>query len=156
MFFKKKSNPIVAVCDGIIQDLSAYPDEAIAMKALGDGYMIEPDNGKIVSPISGEIVMVFPTGHAIGIKNKEHEILIHIGVDTVNLNGKGFMNEVKVGDKVEAGQIICTFDFEQVRKHPDVKAVTTAVICTGSNKKIIVNDPKSHVSAGQESIIKVI
>jgi glucose-specific phosphotransferase system IIA component len=156
MFFKKKSSDVVAVCDGIINDLSAYPDEAIAMKALGDGYMIEPTDGKIVAPISGNIVMIFPTGHAIGIQNNEYETLIHIGVDTVKLEGKGFVNEVKVGDKVDAGQLICSFDFNQVRKHPDVLAVTTAVIFTGSNKKVKVLTPKASVRAGQENIIKVI
>lgn len=155
MFFKKKANPIVAVCDGFIEDLSHYPDEAIAMKALGDGFMIEPENGNVVSPIQGEIVMVFPTGHAIGIKNKDHEILIHLGVDTVKLNGQGFTNKVKVGDKVEAGQTICSFDFDQVSKHPDVKAVTAAVIFTGSNTKVTVLNPNTHVSAGQDHIIKV-
>lgn len=156
MFFKKKSSSVVAVCDGIIKDLSAYPDEAIAIKALGDGYMIEPENGKIVAPISGNIIMIFPTGHAIGIQNKDYEILIHIGVDTVKLNGEGFVNEVQVGDKVDAGQLICSFDLNQVRKHPDVLAVTTAVIFTGSNRKVEVLSPNAYVSAGQENIIKVI
>lgn len=155
MFFKKKEDLIVAVCDGILKNHSAYPDEAIAMKALGDGYMIEPENGKIVSPISGEVMMVFPTGHAIGIQNKDHEILIHIGVDTVKLNGQGFRNEVKVGNKVEAGQLICTFDFDQVRKHPDVLAVSTAVIFTGSDKKVTILAEGSHVAAGQANIIKI-
>ncbi len=156
MFFKKKVSPLVAVCDGIVDDLSHYPDEAIAMKALGDGYMIEPENGKVVAPVSGEIVMVFPTGHAIGIQSKDHEILVHIGVDTVKLDGAGFTNAVAVGDKVEAGQLICSYDFDQVRKHPDVKAVTTAVIFTGSNKKVVILQPQSWVSAGQDNIIKVI
>lgn len=156
MFFKKKVTKYVAVCDGILDDLSHYPDEAIAMKALGDGYMIEPENGKVVAPVSGEIVMVFPTGHAIGIQSKEAEILIHIGVDTVKLDGAGFNNAVSVGDKVEAGQLICTYDFDQVRKHPDVKAVTTAVIFTGSNKKVEILQAQSRVSAGQDNIIKVI
>lgn len=155
MFFKKKTESVVAVCDGMINALSSYPDEAIAMKALGDGYMIEPENGTIVSPVNGEIVMVFPTGHAIGIKTKDHEILIHIGVDTVKLNGQGFSNQVKVGDIVETGQVICTFDFDQVRKHPEVKAVSTAVIFTGSNKKIDVLNPKTRVQAGQNNIIKI-
>ena len=156
MFFKKKVSPIVAVCDGILSDLSLYPDEAIAMKVLGDGYMIEPENGKVVSPVSGEIVMVFPTGHAIGIQFSNFEILVHIGVDTVKLDGKGFTNAVAVGDKVEAGQVICSYDFDLVRKHPDVKAVSTAVIFTGSNKKVEVLQPNLRVTAGQNDIIKVI
>lgn len=155
MLFKKK-NKIVAVCNGIINDLQAYPDEAISQKILGDGFMIEPEDGNVVSPISGTVVMVFPTGHALGIKNKDTEILIHIGVDTVKLNGLGFRNDVQVGDKVEAGQLICSFDINQVRKHPEVKAVSIAVIFTGSNKKIEVLHKASAVSAGQTDIIKEI
>ena len=100
--------------------------------------------------------MVFPTGHAIGIQFSNFEILVHIGVDTVKLDGKGFTNAVAVGDKVEAGQVICSYDFDLVRKHPDVKAVSTAVIFTGSNKKVEVLQPNLRVTAGQNDIIKVI
>jgi glucose-specific phosphotransferase system IIA component len=154
-FLKKKISAVVACCDGILDDLSNYPDEAIASKVMGEGYLIEPENGIIVAPISGEVVMVFPTGHAIGLKSKDHEVLIHIGVDTVNLNGNGFYNEVSVGDKVEAGQRICTVDLEHVRQQPGVKAVTTAVIFTGSNKKIEVVLKGQRVTTGQKDIIKI-
>ena len=153
--FKKKASPIVACCDGTLEVLSKYPDEAIASNALGDGYLIEPDNGTIVAPISGEVVMVFPTGHAIGLQNKDHEVLIHIGVDTVSLNGTGFHNAVKVGDKVEAGQLLCTVDLNSVRHQPGVKAVTTAVIFTGSHKQVTVLRQGQKVKAGQADIITI-
>lgn len=153
--FLKKTNKIVAVCDGIINSLNEFPDDAISSLVLGDGFMIEPDNGKIVSPIDGEVVMIFPTGHAIGIKNSEYEILIHVGVDTVNLAGKGFINKVEVGEKVKAGQEISQFNFDQVRKSPEVKSVAVAVIFTGLNKNINLLENNTHVSAGQAEILTI-
>ena len=153
--FLKKSNKIVAVCDGIINNLNQFPDDAISSLVLGDGFMIEPDNGKIVSPIDGEVVMLFPTGHAIGIKNSEYEILIHIGVDTVNLAGQGFINKVEVGEKVKAGQEISQFNFNQVRESPEVKSIAVAVIFTGFNRKVNLLENNTHVSAGQAEILTI-
>ena len=153
--FLKKSNKIVAVCDGIINNLNQFPDDAISSLVLGDGFMIEPDNGKIVSPIDGEVVMLYPTGHAIGLKNSEYEILIHIGVDTVNLAGQGFINKVEVGEKVKAGQEISQFNFNQVRESPEVKSIAVAVIFTGFNRKVNLLENNTHVSAGQAEILTI-
>ena len=83
----------------------------------GDGFAVIPKNGKVVSPISGVAESVFPTGHAIGIRSKENiECIIHVGLDTVNLNGKGFKSLIHQGDKVKAGQPVIEFDKEFVEE----------------------------------------
>ncbi|MEH7098109.1 PTS sugar transporter subunit IIA [Neobacillus vireti] len=82
--------------DGEIVSLSEVPDPVFAQKLIGDGVVIVPKSGKMVSPVNGQVIQVFPTKHAIGIKTKSGlEILIHIGLETVELNGEGF--EVLVG-----------------------------------------------------------
>jgi len=79
MFFFKKKTKVVAVADGTIHELSAYPDDAISQKMLGDGFFIEPTGELICSPIDGEVAMIFPTAHAAAVQNQDYEILIHMG-----------------------------------------------------------------------------
>ena len=76
---------------GIVRDLSKVPDEAFSAKYLGDGFIVEPSNGEVYSPVEGEVAMIFPTLHAVGLKCSDGiEVLVHIGVDTVKLRGRGF------------------------------------------------------------------
>lgn len=106
-FFKKKEEPfkVVACVSGKCVELSTVKDEVFSQKLMGDGFAIIPNDDVIVAPISGSIEVVFPTGHAIGLKASNGvEILVHIGIDTVNLNGEGFEKLVKQGQKVKAGQ----------------------------------------------------
>ena len=101
--FKKDFN-IYSPVSGICKDIHTCEDEIFASKIMGDGFLIEPCESVIVSPCDGIVKAVFPTKHAIGIKmyNGE-EIMIHIGIDTVKLNGKGFYSSIKVGDKIKHG-----------------------------------------------------
>lgn len=154
-FFKKKVSSLAAVCDGIIRSLETYPDPAISQKLLGDGYSILPEKGRIVAPADGEVMMVFPTVHALGLKCGSYEILIHIGVDTVKLNGQGFISHVKVGDAVKAGQLLVEVDLPTIEKHPEVLSSATAVILTGSDKKVVLTHPDTHVSAGQADVARI-
>lgn len=116
--FKKNNkleikSPIV----GIGLPLSEVPDEVFASKMMGDGIAFEPSEGILYSPIDGEIVQVFPTLHAVGIKsNNGLEILVHIGIDTVNLSGESFESFVVVGDKVTAGQKLISFDIDLIKE----------------------------------------
>ncbi len=155
MFFFKKKSKVVAVVDGTIHQISAYPDEAIAQKMLGDGFFIEPTGELICSPIDGEVVMMFPTAHAAAVQNQDYEILIHIGVDTVKLDGKGFKALVKQGDKVKAGDPLVKLDLGVIQASPEVKALSTAVIFTSGDKKVSVKEPGSQVKAGQADIVTV-
>lgn len=97
--------------------LSEVEDEVFASGAMGNGIAILPSEGRVVAPADAEVTLLFPTKHAIGLKTTEGaEILIHVGMDTVTLNGKGFESHVSVGDKVQKGQTLLTFDIEEIKK----------------------------------------
>ncbi len=154
LFFKKKTK-IVAVVDGTIHEISTYPDDAIGQKKLGDGFFIEPTGELICSPIDGEVVMIFTTAHAAAVQNQDYEILIHIGVGTVKLEGKGFLALVRQGDKVKAGDPLVKMDLAVITASPEVKAISTAVIFTSGDKKVSVKNPGAVVKAGQSDIVTV-
>lgn len=107
-----------AFAEGVIVPLEKVDDPAFASKAMGDGIAIMPDKGIITAPADGEVMMVMEeSGHAFGLKlDTDMEILIHIGIDTVKMNGDGFELLVKTGQKVQAGQEIVRFDIEKVKK----------------------------------------
>ncbi|QGX45057.1 glucose PTS transporter subunit IIA [Streptococcus equinus] len=97
--------------------LSEVKDEVFASGAMGNGIAILPSEGRVVAPADAEVTLLFPTKHAIGLKTTEGaEMLIHVGMDTVTLNGKGFESHVSVGDKVQKGQTLLTFDIEEIKK----------------------------------------
>jgi PTS system D-glucosamine-specific IIC component len=131
----------VAPIDGKILELKDVPDQVFSQKMMGDGFAIEPKNGKVVSPVNGTITTIFPTKHAIGITSDSGlEVLVHFGIDTVNLKGEGFEALVQQGDKVKVGQAILNVDLEQIKDK--VPSVITPVIFT-------------NLSEGQEVNIKV-
>ena len=107
------------------------PDETFAAGILGDGVGIEPEEGVVVAPFDGEITSVAESKHAIGLESNGMEVLIHVGVDTVAMNGDGFSPAVKEGDKVKAGQKLLTFDRAKIKAagHPD----TVVVLLTNSD-----------------------
>ena len=115
---------------GVLKPITEAPDEAFASKAMGDGYLVMPENGTVVAPEDGEVMFVFPSKHAIGLKAADGtEYLLHIGVDTVKLNGEGFMVFVSDGQKIKKGEKLMEFDPAYIREH----AVSDAciVIFTG-------------------------
>lgn len=146
--FKKEEFKVVSPADGTLVPIDQVPDPTFSMKLMGDGFAVKPANGTICSPISGNIVTVFPTGHAVGIKNKDGvECLIHIGLDTVNLNGKGFKTLVGQGDKVKAGQALVQVDKEALEN--EGYNLITMVIMTGGYDKPIQIEEKS-CTAGEK------
>ena len=155
MFFFKKKSKIVSVVEGTIHNISDYPDDAIGQKMLGDGFYIEPTGELVCSPIDGEVTMLFPTAHAVAVQNQDYEILIHIGVDTVKLEGRGFQKIVKQGDMVKAGDPLVKMDLPAIKAAPEVKAVSVAVIFTSCDKNVRVKNPGTNVKAGQEEIVVV-
>lgn len=118
---------MISPATGTIISLESVNDQMFASKAMGDGYAIELENGKIISPIDGTLETVFPTGHAFGINSGNGlEILIHIGINTVELEGKGFNVLVKQGDIVKKGQPLVEVDIEYIKKQG--YDITTMVI----------------------------
>lgn len=114
MFILNNSINILAVADGIVIPIDSVEDEAFSQKMMGDGYAIQPQSGEIYSPIDGIITTLFPTKHAIGIKNKKGlEILIHMGLDTVELEGDSFEIKVSQGQKVNKNQLIAKMNLKK-------------------------------------------
>ena len=124
--------PVSAPMAGTVIDLTDVPDPVFSSKAVGDGLGLEPaDDGAIVSPVDATVTMVAGTGHAIGFKSESGlKILLHLGVDTVELEGAPFDLSIKVGDAVKAGQPLGTMDLETVRAAG--KATTAIVVLTNT------------------------
>ncbi|MDO4520156.1 MAG: PTS system trehalose-specific EIIBC component [Erysipelotrichaceae bacterium] len=137
---------------GRVMPVTEVEDQVFASKAMGDGIAIDPAEGKIYAPFSGEITVVFPTGHAYGLKAANgKEVLIHIGMDTVELNGKGFTPHVKQGDIVKQGDLLSDVDLDYIRSQG--KPVITPVIFTDGTPVEVLKT--GDVAACEKGIIKL-
>ncbi|MFT8424276.1 MAG: glucose PTS transporter subunit IIA [Liquorilactobacillus sp.] len=131
-----QDDAIVAISDGTLMDLKKVNDETFANKMLGDGIALKLENDFICSPANGTLTTLFPTGHAFGVLTEEGvELLVHIGIDTVNLKGEGFDVLVKQGDRVRAGEPIVRVDRSKIEKMG--YDLTTMLIVTNDNGKTI-------------------
>lgn len=138
-----KGEGIASPLTGIVKQLSEVKDQVFSSGAMGKGIAIIPEEGKLVSPVSGTVMTAFPTKHAIGILSDNGvELLIHIGLDTVNLNGEHFKLHVKQGDKIKKGQLLVEFELEKIKKLG--YDMTTPVIVTNSQQYSEVNAPKTN------------
>lgn len=122
----------VSPAKGKIIALEEVPDKTFSQKLLGDGFAIDITDGKIIAPISGKLETVFPSGHAFGIKGANGEVLLHIGIDTVSLNGEGFDVKVKQGDFVKQGDVLVNVDLDKI--HQLGKSTLKMVLFTEGNK----------------------
>ena len=124
-------NVFVSPMKGRFMPLSEVEDQVFSQGMMGEGFAVELTDGKVVAPFDGEVIMTFPTKHAYGLKRAGDgvEILIHIGMDTVQLEGKGFESFVEVGDQVKAGQTIAKVDLDYVVENG--KSVVSPVVFTG-------------------------
>lgn len=130
LFSRSKKLTFVAPANGRLVPLTAVKDDVFASGAMGAGYAVEPSDDQIVSPVAGTISSLFPTKHAIGIQAGKLEVLVHMGIDTVDLNGAPFENLVKQGDTVAVGTPISHMNIKAVRAAG--KPVTTMVLLTNS------------------------
>ncbi len=150
---KKVTEEVVyAPVNGEIVDITDAPDPTFAEKLLGDGIAIEPSDGEFVSPVNGEIINIFPTKHAIGILSEAGvEYLIHIGIDTVSLDGEGFTAHIKQGDKVKVGDPLVSVDLGFVASK--AKTITPMVIT--NEVRSIDKELNQQVSKGETKILTV-
>lgn len=139
-----KQETIVSPLKGGVKALAEVKDEAFSKGALGKGIAIEPTEGKVVSPVDGVLTTLFPTGHALGItSDKGAEILIHIGMDTVQLEGKYFTAKAKQGEKVTKGQLLLEFDVDAIKKEGYSIISPIVVTNSGSYLDVIETDKKN-------------
>ena len=145
---------IVSPIKGDVMPLEMIKDEVFSKGLLGKGVAIEPTEGKVVAPVDGVVTTLFPTYHAIGItSDKGAEILIHVGMDTVQLEGKCFTPKIAQGDKVKAGQLLLEFDIKGIKNAG--LPVTTPVIITNSDNYLDVIETDKKKTERKEEIIKV-
>ncbi len=129
LFSRKKDVIVCAPVSGKIVSISEVPDQVFSDKIIGDGVAIIPDNGNFVSPIDGVLGAVFPSGHAYGIKHKKgFNILLHIGLETVAMDGKGFDILVKQGDSIKAGDPLTVVDLKLVKEK--AKSTISPIVIT--------------------------
>ncbi len=115
---KQAARAIYSPFTGTVKPITEAPDPAFAGKAMGDGFLVEPENGELLAPEDGFVDFVFPTGHALGFRTEDGvEMLFHIGVDTVKLDGKGFQALVKDGDQVKKGDKLIQFDLQYIKEN---------------------------------------
>lgn len=138
---------------GITKKLSDIEDKGFASGAMGEGFAIEMQDGKVVAPFSGEVMVCFPTGHAYGLKSNDgKEILIHIGMDTVELDGKGFDVKVQAGQKIKQGDVLVNVDIDYVKSQG--KSLVTPIVFTDGRKVELLQENVA-VKAVDENIIKL-
>lgn len=138
---------------GITKKLSDIEDKGFASGAMGEGFAIEMQDEKVVAPFSGEVMVCFPTGHAYGLKSNDgKEILIHIGMDTVELDGKGFDVKVQAGQKIKQGDVLVNVDIDYVKSQG--KSLVTPIVFTDGRKVELLQENVA-VNAGDENIIKL-
>ncbi|HDF7189691.1 TPA: PTS transporter subunit IIABC [Staphylococcus aureus] len=126
------SHIVHAPLTGEATPLSEVPDQVFSEKMMGDGIAIKPSQGEVRAPFNGKIQMIFPTKHAIGlVSDSDLELLIHIGLDTVKLNGEGFTLHVEEGQEVKQGDLLINFDLDYIRNH--AKSDITPIIVTQGN-----------------------
>ncbi|MBH0231118.1 glucose-specific PTS transporter subunit IIBC [Halobacillus yeomjeoni] len=119
----------VSPIKGKVMPITEVPDQVFSGKMMGDGFAIEPVDGKIVSPVNGKVLNVFPTKHAIGLQaDNGMEILIHIGIDTVGLKGEGFTDLISEGDEVKQGQAMMEVDLDYVKEN--APSIITPIVFT--------------------------
>ncbi|MFC4617457.1 N-acetylglucosamine-specific PTS transporter subunit IIBC [Camelliibacillus cellulosilyticus] len=149
------SHAFVAPLNGRLMALEEVPDEVFSKKMMGDGFAIDPSDGTVVSPIDGVVKTVFPTKHAIGLETKDgYEVLLHFGLDTVNLKGEGFNIVVAAGDNVSRGQRIAEIDLDGIKDK--VPSIITPVIFTNlPNDRHVTLNQTGKVSQGDTDIIKI-
>ena len=138
---------ILAPLDGMVVDLESVPDEVFAQKMAGDGVAIDPSGQVAVAPVAGDLVKLFPGGHAFGIVTSDGvELIVHIGLDTVELKGQGFENIATEGQKVQVGTPIVRFDRTVIERLG--KAMISPVVSSGAGT--VVRRASGRVQAGRD------
>lgn len=151
-----KQEVIVSPIKGDVLPLSEVKDEVFSQGLLGKGVAIEPKEGKVVAPVDGTLTTLFPTHHALGItSDKGAEILIHVGMDTVQLEGKCFTPKVKQGERVKAGQVLLEFDIKGI-KEAGYHVTTPVIVSNSDNYLDIIGTDKKDINREEDLLTVMI
>ena len=152
--FKGVTEEVYSVADGQVVALEQVEDPVFAQKMMGDGFAVEPANGNIVSPVTGTVSSIFPTKHALGlVTDSGLEVLVHIGLDTVSLEGKPFTVHVSEGQKVVAGDLLVTADLDAIREAG--RKTSTVVVFTNGDVLKSVKLEQTGSLAAKTAVAKV-
>ena len=152
--FKAKKQIVISPADGDVVELSEVPDEVFSEKMAGDGIAIFPRSNTFVAPVSGTITKIFSTNHAFSIKTKSGlEVLVHIGLDTVALNGEGFKRLAKEGDTVSAGKPIISADLDFIEAQG--KKIVTPIVINHEKELSITSDKVRTIREG-DNLLEVL
>ena len=152
--YKGVTEEVYSVADGQVIELDQVKDPVFAQKMMGDGFAVEPANGNIVSPVSGTVSSIFPTKHALGLVTEAGlEVLVHIGLDTVSLEGKPFTVRVTEGQQVAAGDLLVTADLGAIREAG--RETTTVVVFTNGDAIKSVKLEQTGSLAAKTAVAKV-
>ena len=152
--YKGVTEEVETVADGQVIDLADVKDPVFSQKMMGDGFAVEPENGKIYSPVAGTVTSVFPSKHAIGlVTDNGLEVLVHIGLETVSLEGKPFEVHVSEGEKVAAGDLLVTADLEAIKEAG--RETSTIVVFTNATAIKSVTVEKLGQASAKTVVAKV-
>lgn len=145
--FKKIKNNYKNIGKGRILSLQEVPDEIFSKNMLGEGYAVDLIDGIVKSPIDGDVIVAFASNHAFGIKDKNGmEVLIHLGINTIRLNGEGFYSDIKQGDHVKAGDVLAKMDLEKI-KSSGYSTITPVIFTSGQKIELL----KHHQEADENT-----
>lgn len=151
----KKQFPIYSPLKGKILELSKVSDQTFSTGCMGDGIAIIPSEGKLFSPVRGKVLSIFPTKHAICIQSDEGiEILIHVGIDTVMLQGNGFKILTNSGDTIDVGAPLLEFDLNLI-KSSDYETTTLVIITNSSEYSEVIYSKEDNIYVS-DLLLKVV
>ena len=146
-----KTEFITSCMEGTVKDISEAADAVFSSKAMGNGVVVEPVSGEVYAPVSGTVKMIFPTQHAIGLESEDGvEVLIHMGIDTVNLNGEGFILSIKEGDTVQQGQKIAEMNLNLISEKG--YSTLTMLVVTKADDRNVETIPNASADASTNVI----
>ncbi|WP_309090428.1 PTS glucose transporter subunit IIA [Domibacillus sp.] len=146
---------LVSPMSGDVVSLEEVPDPVFSQKMMGDGIAVNPSEGKVVAPADAKVLNVFPTKHAIGLETAGGlELLIHVGLDTVNMKGEGFDVKVSEGDQVKKGDVLLTYSLELVREKA-ASTITPLIISNGDLVKQMEKHEHVKAVAGETPVMTI-
>lgn len=156
LFKKKQGTQIYAPLSGQVVQLEKVPDPVFSEKMMGEGIAVVPSDATVLAPFDGKVIQVPDTRHAVGlVDNEENEVLIHIGLDTVELKGEGFETKVQTGDEVKIGQPLLELDLDYLQKN--AKDMITPIVVTNSanSEKNFTATDETEAKAGETVLMTI-